>query len=79
MLVLTRKENELIYIVNDETGDVVTVSINEVRSDRVKVGIQADQKYKIIRAEIYEKYKKGAATKPCIQEPLEVDRAIHFS
>lgn len=47
MLVLTRKVTEKIYV-----GDDVTVAVLEVRGNRVRLGIDAPQAMKIIRAEL---------------------------
>lgn len=46
MLVLTRKQNESIFI-----GDGITVTVAEVRGGRVKLAIDAPREIRIERAE----------------------------
>ena len=47
MLVLTRRNNEAIIL-----GDEIKITILEIDSDRVKIGIDAPQAMKILRAEL---------------------------
>lgn len=47
MLVLSRKQNEVITI-----GDDITLTVVEIRGGRVKLGIQAPADYGIHRAEM---------------------------
>jgi carbon storage regulator len=47
MLVLTRRNNEAIML-----GDEVRITILEVDGDRVKIGIDAPQAMKVLRAEL---------------------------
>lgn len=47
MLVLTRRNNEAIML-----GDDIKITILEIDSDRVKIGIEAPQATKILRAEL---------------------------
>jgi carbon storage regulator len=47
MLVLTRKPGERIHI-----GSVVTITVVEVRGNRVRLGIQAPEKVPVHRAEL---------------------------
>lgn len=47
MLVLTRRTNESILL-----GDDIKITILEVDSDRIKIGIEAPQSMKILRAEL---------------------------
>ena len=49
MLVLTRKKNESIKI-----GDDVTLTIVEIRGDKVRLGIDADRSIPVHREEVYE-------------------------
>lgn len=49
MLVLTRKLDEKIMI-----GDGIEVTIVEVRSDRVRLGIRADASIPVHRQEVHE-------------------------
>ncbi len=47
MLVLTRRINEKILV-----GDNISITILEVDNDRIKIGIEAPQTMKILRAEL---------------------------
>ena len=49
MLVLTRKRFESILI-----GDHVTITVVEIRSDRVRLSIDAPRSVSVHRSEIYE-------------------------
>ena len=49
MLVLTRRKNESIII-----GDNITVTICDVRGDRVRLGIAAPKDIPVHRMEVYE-------------------------
>jgi carbon storage regulator len=63
MLVLTRKLGENIRI-----GDAVKITVLEVRSGQVKLGIEAPPEVKVHREEIYariqEENRKAAAQRP---------------
>lgn len=63
MLVLTRKLGENIRI-----GDSVKITVLEVRSGQVKLGIEAPPEVKVHREEIYariqEENRKAAAQRP---------------
>lgn len=48
MLVLSRKKNEKIVINND-----ITVTVLEIRGDKVRIGITADKTVPIHREEVY--------------------------
>ena len=54
MLVLSRKRNEEIII-----GDVITISVVEVRGDKVRLGIEAPREVSIHRSEVYDAIKAG--------------------
>ena len=47
MLVLSRKKGEQINI-----GDGITITVVEVQGQRIKLGIQAPDSYRILRAEL---------------------------
>jgi len=63
MLVLTRKLGENIRI-----GDVIKITVLEVRSGQVKLGIDAPPEVKVHREEIYARIqaenRRAAATSP---------------
>lgn len=68
MLVLTRKLGENIRI-----GDAVKITVLEVRSGQVKLGIEAPPEVKVHREEIYariqEENRKAAAAAAAQQRP----------
>lgn len=49
MLVLTRKVGETLQI-----GDDIEIKITEISGDKVRIGIAAPAKYKILRGELIE-------------------------
>lgn len=49
MLVLSRKKNETIVI-----NDSITVTVIEIRGDKVRLGIEAPKDVSVHRREIYE-------------------------
>ena len=49
MLVLSRKKNESIVINND-----ITVTVVEIRGDKVRLGIDAPKEVTVHRREVYE-------------------------
>lgn len=53
MLVLTRSLNESIII-----GDDIVVTVVEIRSDKVRLGIEAQKSIPIYRKELYETIQK---------------------
>ena len=53
MLVLTRKINEKIHF-----GDDITLTVVEIRGDKVRLGIEAPREVSIHRGEIYEAIKR---------------------
>ncbi len=74
MLVLTRKLGENIRI-----GDDVKITVLEVRSGQVKLGIEAPPQVKVHREEIYariqEENRRAASGKPAAPpEPERKDR-----
>lgn len=54
MLVLTRKRDERVKIGHD-----VTLTIVEIRGDKVRLGIEAPQGVAIHRQEVYEAIQRG--------------------
>ena len=61
MLVLSRKKNESIVINND-----ITVTVVEIRGDKVRLGIVAPKEVPVHRQEVYDAihHGQGAATEP---------------
>jgi carbon storage regulator len=60
MLVLSRKKNESIVINND-----ITVTVVEIRGDKVRLGIVAPKEVPVHRQEVFEAiHGKGPATEP---------------
>ena len=53
MLVLSRKEGERIRI-----GDKITVTVLEIRGDKVRIGIEAPETVSVHRQEVYEKIQR---------------------
>jgi len=53
MLVLSRKKDEKVVI-----GDIVTVTIVEVRGDVVRIGVDAPKEVSVHRQEVYDAIKK---------------------
>jgi len=58
MLVLTRKTNESIII-----GEDIVLTVIEIRSGKVRLGINAPREVSVHRREIYEAIKSGEARK----------------
>ena len=54
MLVLSRWINESIHV-----GDDVTITVLEVRGDKVRLGIEAPREVPVHRQEVYEAIKRG--------------------
>jgi len=59
MLVLTRHKNESIIIGND-----VTVTVVDVRGDKVRIGIQAPPTTSVHRQEVWDAIQREAAKAP---------------
>jgi carbon storage regulator len=59
MLVLSRKKNESIIINND-----ITVTVVEIRGDKVRLGIVAPKEVPVHRQEVYEAIHGQSAAAP---------------
>ena len=59
MLVLSRKKNESIVI-----DGAVTITIVEVRGDKVRLGIEAPREVPIHRSEVFESIQKAMEQSP---------------
>jgi carbon storage regulator len=56
MLVLSRHRDEIIMI-----GDIIVITIVDIRGDKVRIGIQAPTNVPVHREEIYEAIKREAS------------------
>jgi carbon storage regulator len=54
MLVLSRKENEVVWI-----GDDIRVMVIEIRADKVRLGFEAPTDVKVYRDEVFQAIKRG--------------------
>ena len=52
MLVLTREKGEILFIDNEITGERITIQITDIKGNRVRIGIDATQDWKIFRQEL---------------------------
>lgn len=59
MLVLSRKKNESIVI-----NDNITITVVEVRGDKVRLGIEAPTEVPVHRREIYDKLHREQKNEP---------------
>ena len=78
MLVLQRKKNESIII-----GDIITVSVIEIRGDKVRIGIDAPQNVSVHREEIWLKIVRGQHADEPAEDPVptlghELSSALEF-
>jgi len=56
MLVLSRHANETIVIGDDNTGeDLITITLVEIRGDKVRIGIDAPRDLDVHRGEVWNK------------------------
>ena len=53
MLVLARHRNEVIHI-----GDDITITVVDIRGDKVRLGVEADKSIPVHRKEVYDAIKK---------------------
>jgi carbon storage regulator len=61
MLVLSRKKNESIVINND-----ITITVVEIRGDKVRLGIVAPKEVPVHRQEVYEAIHGKAPNEPAV-------------
>lgn len=74
MLVLSRKKNESIVINND-----ITVTVVEIRGDKVRLGIVAPKEVPVHRQEVFDAIhgKGGKSDVPALAtKPLEPERSV---
>jgi carbon storage regulator len=57
MLVLSRKPGEQVYI-----GDHITITVVEIKGNRIRLGITAPENVSVLRAELGEFMKSGETT-----------------
>lgn len=57
MLILSRKRDEKIRI-----GEEVTITVVEIRGDKVRLGIEAPTSIRVNREEVYRRMKEESAT-----------------
>jgi carbon storage regulator len=71
MLVLSRKKNESIVINND-----ITVTVVEIRGDKVRLGIVAPKEVPVHRQEVYDAIhgKGGETADPVAAKPADAGR-----
>jgi len=58
MLVLSRKKNESIII-----NDHITITVVEIRGDKVRLGIEAPRDVSVHRREVYDAIQSAGSTK----------------
>ena len=75
MLVLSRKKNESIVINND-----VTITVVEIRGDKVRLGIVAPKDVPVHRQEVYDAIhgtKPAVTTPPTVPVPPPINTVEH--
>jgi len=67
MLVLSRKKNESIVI-----ADTITVTVVEIRGDKVRLGIEAPRDVPVHRQEVFDAiHGKTEAATPTVVNPVQ--------
>ena len=79
MLVLSRKKNESIVINND-----ITITVVEVRGDKVRLGIEAPREIAVHRKEVYDAIRRenrsiAALTIGALAGPLRKKASRYFA
>jgi carbon storage regulator len=69
MLVLSRKKNESIVINND-----ITVTVVEIRGDKVRLGIVAPKEVPVHRQEVYDAIHGGKHDEPAAPAPVVANK-----
>lgn len=54
MLALSRKESDSLQIVDQETGETITIAVAKLRGNRTTLGIEASDRFRIYRSELVE-------------------------
>lgn len=63
MLVLSRQRDEVLHI-----GDNVTVTVVDIRGDKVRLGITAPKEIPVHRAEVYQAIQREKSRQPGTEE-----------
>ena len=61
MLVLSRKQTEVIRLVHPSGELIAEIAVVDIRGDKVRLGIQADRSVGIYRAEVHDALLTDAA------------------
>ncbi len=72
MLVLSRKKNESIVINND-----ITVTVVEIRGDKVRLGIVAPKEVPVHRQEVYDAIHGGKNPPPPAADPIIANKSAN--
>jgi carbon storage regulator len=72
MLVLSRKKNESIVINND-----ITVTVVEIRGDKVRLGIVAPKEVPVHRQEVYDAIHGGKNEEPSAPAPIVANKSTN--
>jgi carbon storage regulator len=65
MLVLSRKKNESIIIINND----VTIVVVEIRGDKVRLGIEAPKDMPVHRREVWDAIQRSNAASDSVDTP----------
>lgn len=71
MLVLSRKKNESIII-----NDNITITVIEIRGDKVRLGIEAPKDVSVHRREVYEAIHNQAKVREHNPSPISPDTQV---
>jgi carbon storage regulator len=63
MLVLSRKKNEQI-VLGPADDDIATITIVEIRGDKVRLGIEVPKHWRLHRREVWDAIHKAAGENP---------------
>lgn len=74
MLVLSRKKNESIVINND-----ITITVVEIRGDKVRLGIVAPKEVPVHRQEVYDAIHGSQSTTPPAPAPVIANKSADSS
>lgn len=74
MLVLSRKKHEEFVVIDPQGNECATVLMVDIRGDRVRLGIDAEQEYRVYRREVWAAIKQTKSD-PVVRDPLGVAEA----